>query len=326
MKKSKIKRGYVIGLFALFLAAAGLHVASAYAANVLDPTEPCHLTLSVPAGEEYTEELNGMELHAKLYRVAAVDATGKYTETTDFTGLSVKDAISGDATWEEMTIKAAELAEDKNPAAECVITDGRGEEKLDSGMYLVMVEPVNSTFYEYEFNPGLIALPDNLAMHSHSAGAENKWLYEVTANLKPQQNPRYGSIQIVKTLDTYNETMKEVTFVFDVEAVDENGDTVYSNVISTTHSAAGTKTAIADRIPAGAKVTVTEVYSGASYQLVSKPQQVAEISADEIVTVEFDNTYDHGLKPGYGVTNHFDYDEDEGWQWSQLPDNSVSEE
>ena len=108
--------------------------------------------------------------------------------------------------------------------------------------------------------------------------------------------------------------------------VDENGNTVYSNVVSTTHSSAGTKAAIADHIPAGAKVTVTEVYSGAGYRLVSEPQQTAEISADEIVTVEFDNTYDHGLNPGYGVTNHFDYDEDEGWQWTQLPDNSVKKD
>ena len=81
-----------------------------------------------------------------------------------------------------------------------------------------------------------------------------------------------------------------------------------------------------NHIPAGAKVTVTEVYSGAGYRLVSEPQQTAEISADEIVTVEFDNTYDHGLNPGYGVTNHFDYDEDEGWQWTQLPDNSVKKD
>ena len=71
---------------------------------------------------------------------------------------------------------------------------------------------------------------------------------------------------------------------------------------------------------------MTEVYSGAGYRLVSEPQQTAEISADEIVTVEFINTYDNGLNLGYRVTNHFDYDEDEGWQWTQLPDNSVKEE
>ena len=84
MKKLKIKKGYIAGLLTLFLAAAGLHVASAYATNVIDPAEPCTLTLSVPKGEEYTEELNGMELHAKIYQVATVDAAGEYSETSEF--------------------------------------------------------------------------------------------------------------------------------------------------------------------------------------------------------------------------------------------------
>ena len=253
-----------------------------------------------------------------------MDAAGEYSETSEFKSLSLKDAVNGDVTWEEMTAKAAELASDKTPDTECTITDGTGEKELNSGIYLVVVETASTGFYEYNFNPGLIALPDNQAFHS--AGAENKWIYEVTANLKPERSPRYGSLLIQKNLDNYNETMKEVTFVFSIEAVDENGNTVYSNVVSTTHSSAGTKAAIADHIPASAKVTVTEVYSGAGYRLVSEPQQTAEISADEIVTVEFDNTYDHGLNPGYGVTNHFDYDEDEGWQWTQLPDNSVKKD
>ena len=324
MKKLKRKKGYVAVLFALLFAAAGLQVASAYAANVIDPTEPCTLTLSVPAGEEYTAELNEMELHAKLYQVATVNAAGTYTETADFTGLSIKDAVSGDTTWEELTAKAAELAWDKKETTDCRIINGTGTKELAAGMYLVLPEPVTTTFYEYEFNPSLIALPDNQAMHG--VGAENKWTYEVNANLKPERSHRYGSLLIEKNLSDYNETMKEVTFVFNVEAVDGDGNLVYSNVVSTTHSAAGSKAAIADHIPAGAKVTVTEVYSGAGYRLVSEPQQTAEISAEEIVKVEFENTYDHGLNPGYGVTNHFDYDEDEGWQWSQLPDNSVREE
>ena len=224
MKKLKIKKGYVAGLLTLFLAAAGLHVASAYATNVIDPAEPCTLTLSVPKGEEYTEELNGMELHTKIYQVATVDAAGEYSETSEFKSLSVKDAVNGDVTWEEMTAKAAELASDKTPDTDCTITDGTGEKELNSGIYLVVVESASTGFYEYNFNPGLIALPDNQALHS--AGAENKWIYEVKANLKPERSPRYGSLLIQKNLDNYNETMKEVTFVFSIEAVDENGNIV----------------------------------------------------------------------------------------------------
>ena len=71
-----------------------------------------------------------------------------------------------------------------------------------------------------------------------------------------------------------------MTFVFQIEGTDENGETVYSNVAATTHSSAGTVDAVAERIPAGTRVTVTEVYSGASYELVSQGTQEGLITAD----------------------------------------------
>ena len=51
MKKLKIKKGYIAGLLTLFLAAAGLHVASAYATNVIDPPQHFTLNLYVPKAE-----------------------------------------------------------------------------------------------------------------------------------------------------------------------------------------------------------------------------------------------------------------------------------
>ena len=82
-----------------------------------------------------------------------------------------------------------------------------------------------------------------------------------------------------------------------------------SNVVSTTHSSAGTKAAIADHIPAGAKVTVTEVYSGAGYRLVSEPQQTAEISADEIVKMCIRDRYtaECNDKVAVGVTQRWNH-------------------
>ena len=122
----------------------------------------------MPKGEEYTEELNGMELHAKIYQVATVDAAGEYSETSEFKSLSLKDAVNGDVTWEEMTAKAAELASDKTPDTECTITDGTGEKELNSGIYLVVVETASTGFYEYNFNPGLIALPEQYHYNTNS--------------------------------------------------------------------------------------------------------------------------------------------------------------
>ncbi|MGC4018054.1 MAG: DUF5979 domain-containing protein [Muricomes sp.] len=150
----------------------------------------------------------------------------------------------------------------------------------------------------------------------------------MAAGLKPGREPLYGDLRIRKTLASYDTSLKDVTFVFRIEGV-RDGENVYSNVVSITHSAAGTKEALVKRIPAGAKVTVTEIYSGGSYELVSDPTQTAEILAEGMdgapATVDFTNDYNEKLVPGYGVTNHFDYDENNGWSWEQRQDNSAEQ-
>lgn len=101
------------------------------------------------------------------------------------------------------------------------------------------------------------------------------------------------------------------------------GKTVYSNVVSTTHSAAGTKKVVIEDLPEGATVTVTEIYGGASYEATGSKEVKVQIVGGDTVSAEFTNTYDDKLVPGYGVTNHFELDENNDWQWSQLKDNSV---
>lgn len=133
----------------------------------------------------------------------------------------------------------------------------------------------------------------------------------------------FGNLEISKTLTSYNTSLKEVTFVFQVEAVNAKGKTVYSNVVSTTHSAAGTKKVVIEDLPEGATVTVTEIYGGASYEATGSKEVKVQIVGGDTVSAEFTNTYDDKLVPGYGVTNHFELDENNDWQWSQLKDNSV---
>ena len=110
-----------------------------------------------------------------------------------------------------------------------------------------------------------------------------------------------------------------------MEGKDKDGNVVYSNVASTTFDGAGTKEAVLDKIPAGAELTITEVYSGASYKLTSDETQTGTVVADETIEADFSNTYNNELKPGYGVTNHFEYSEDDGWQWSQQKDNTEAQ-
>ena len=133
---------------------------------------------------------------------------------------------------------------------------------------------------------------------------QGQWVYDQSIVLKPEQSPRYGSLQVLKSLDSYNASLGPVTFVFQIEGVNEAGETVYSNVVGTTHSSAGTQAAVAEGIPAGTRV----------------------ILADQQLSMEFSNTYNDELVPGYGAVNNFQYDENSGWQWSRLEDNAAVSE
>ena len=99
----------------------------------------------------------------------------------------------------------------------------------------------------------------------------------------------------------------------------------YSNVTSVNMSEAGTGSAYVDGIPVGMTVTVTEVYSGGSYEPVGSTTATATIVADQTVeaggssaAVTFENDYNDKLIPGTGVLNQFTAPEDGGgWGWTQ---------
>lgn len=326
MNKKKLKKGCLAGILAVLLLTAGLQIPYLYAANWIDTSKTCSLTLEAEEAGTFANDLLHMRLQVKLYQVAEVKKTGKYVHTKGFQSLKFEQLVHGKGDWEKAAVQAAELAEGKDADAVFQIVNGTGtKEGLKPGMYLVLVESGSSGLYEYSFSPWLVALPDNLYYQSGEP-ADDYWQYNVGSNLKPERNPRYGSLKIQKTLTSYNTALKDVTFVFQIEGTDQEGKVVYSNVVSTTHQAAGTKEAVVAHIPAGTNVTVTEIYSGASYRLETEPEKTVTVAADEISNVTFRNTYDDELTPGYGVTNHFAYDEDEGWQWSQLKDNSTGNE
>lgn len=328
MSKIKLKKRYLAGVLVLMMVfgIAGFQISVLYAANRIDVSKACSMTIQIPDTGEYGKELSEVPLEAKLYRIASVEKNGTYSSTSEYEFLEIEKTKQDKETWEEIAGKAKEIVEGKTADAQVTIVNGTGTaENLETGMYLVMVENKVTELHEYSFSPCLIALPDNLYYQTGKV-EDDFWQYDAVCNLKPEQNPRYGNLKICKTLTSYNTSLGDVSFVFQIEGVDEEGNTVYSNVVSTTHSEAGMKEIVVEHIPAGTTVTVTEVYSGASYRLETEPEKTAVIAADEMVSVEFSNTYDDKLTPGYGVTNHFEYSEDEGWQWTKLKDNSTNNE
>lgn len=195
----------------------------------------------------------------------------------------------------------------------------------------------NSARYQYTFEPQLVSIPgrpDAGNGDSTGGGTANRgeWQYNMVVNLKPQRSQRYGDLEIVKSLLTYDNTKDSPLFVFEVIGTLDNQE-VYREYESITFTAAGQETVRLTGIPATATVTVTEVYSGAGYRLeegVAATQGAngeIVIGADDVVsTAPFVNTSDDERKGGHGIRNNFTYDEgtegnrsSSGWQWTPTP-------
>ena len=121
--------------------------------------------------------------------------------------------------------------------------------------------------------------------------------------------------------------------IFEIEA-ELNGTSVYSDVVTLRFTADGTKTVtIADKIPCGATVTVTEEYSSSysqtsfsySYDGVEALENGPVIEVDKVLTASFTNG-PGDTPPGEGIVNHVDYEIDENGNenWvSSTPDDNA---
>ncbi len=162
-----------------------------------------------------------------------------------------------------------------------------------------------------------------------------EWIYELVgmdaAESKPALSGRFAALRIDKELTEYL-TGKPATFVFTVEAMLRDS-LVYSNVVSLTFTGPGTQSElIVDKIPVGAVVTVTEAYSGATYQVAADSAAVQTVTmtnaapedADFSNVASFRNLYDGSGRRGSAITNHFEYADDGTgagpvWNWTQIP-------
>lgn len=331
MSKRKEKRKYLAGFLAAVSLAAVSGAVPAYGARDVEVDRLCSLTVNIGQEGSYREDLETARWDTQLYRIASVDEKGLYTAAEGFQSLEEDiDSVETAQDWDAVAQRGVAIIENSQdqiqPEATISIEGGTGmAEDLETGLYLLLSDTAVTEYYEYTFQPGVALLPGPEYEGSETR-PQGEWVYDQSIVLKPEQSPRYGSLQVLKSLDSYNASLGPVTFVFQIEGVNEAGEKVYSNVVATTHSSAGTQAAVAEGIPAGTRVTVTEVYSGASYELVSSGSQTGVILADQQLSMEFSNTYNDELIPGYGAVNNFQYDENSGWQWSRLEDNAAVSE
>ena len=322
-KEGFMKRGLAVALVcAMAFSAFALSNGDTYAAEAIDLNRTCSLTVKVEAGSQYEADLNQMMIPVNLYKVADVDVSGNYTELEGFQGIGL-DQISDQTTadeWLTMAETAAgKLTEDSKADATISVENGTGTAtELPVGMYLVVPQETYNTDYSYlyQFTPYLTALPGNDYYNS----GNDAWIYDTTIGLKVGREMQYGGLTINKKLLGYNNLTQDGTFVFQIEGVKDG--VTYSNVAQITMTATGDASTYVDGIPVGMEVTVTEIYSGGSYEPKGDTVAKATIVADQIVeaggdgaSVSFTNDYNDKLIPGTGVLNQFYAPDEEGADW-----------
>lgn len=332
MMNKRLKQGSTF-LLAVALTFPLLTLPGAKAASAINTGQKCSIEFDISGN---SSELLSASIPVNLYKVASVDESGNYTGIGAFSKLNLS-SVSADnldaaaATWAERAAEAKKLLKDDTEPTTTTLTQGRGTATgLDTGLYLVDTPKVITPNYTYTFTPYLVSLPTN--NYYSGNGASDDWIYDLTkeynsaVGLKPEQHVRYGDLVIKKELKDHNATFgNNATFVFqiDITTLDKKTET---RIEELTFSAAGDDSVTITKIPAGSHVKVTEVYSGASYELASAKSQETDIIANpeketevefKPAEVSFINKHDGRTNGGYGVKNNFKLDETGQYQYTK---------
>ena len=332
MMNKRLKQGSTF-LLAVALTFPLLTLPGAKAASAIDTDAECSIEFDISGN---SSELLSASIPVNLYKVASVDVSGNYTVTDAFTGLDLSSVSADDldaaaATWAERAAEAKKLLKDDTEPTTVTLTQGRGTATgLKTGLYLVDTPKVITPNYTYTFTPYLVSLPTNNYYSGNDASDD--WIYDLTkemnsaVGLKPEEHVRYGNLVINKELVDHNATFgDEATFVFqiDITTLDKKTET---RIEELTFSAAGNDSVTIKKIPAGSKVVVKEIYSGASYKLTSANDVTATIVANdekeagqvgETAVVSFTNEHDGRTNGGYGVKNNFKLDKNNQYQYTE---------
>ena len=332
MMNKRLKQGSTF-LLAVALTFPLLTLPGAKAASAINTGQKCSIEFDISGN---SSELLSASIPVNLYKVASVDESGNYTgigafSKLDLSSVSADNLDAAAATWAERAAEAKKLLKDDTEPTTTTLTQGRGTATgLDTGLYLVDTPKVITTNYTYTFTPYLVSLPTN--NYYSGNGASDDWIYDLTkesnsaVGLKPEQHVRYGNLVINKELVDHNATFgNNATFVFqiDITTLDKKTET---RIEELTFNAAGSHSVTIEKIPAGSHVKVTEVYSGASYELASAKSQETDIIANpeketevefKPAKVSFINKHDGRTHGGYGVKNNFKLDETDQYQYTE---------
>ncbi len=188
--------------------------------------------------------------------------------------------------------------------------------------------------HKYIFEPYLVFVYDSEMSVEFE---DTKEMLNGDVVVKYTEEPRYGRAEIIKFVKVYGGEKTDTDILFSVKGYsDESCDDeylVYDKLIPLHINKAGTYDPIVlEDIPVGTYVIVTEIYSGASYKLITpnddgETQVITPYVPDEEdyepngpQVWHFTNTYNDKSKQGYGVVNTFTYNDGEWDYHNDLPE------
>ena len=195
---------------------------------------------------------------------------------------------------------------------------------------------------EYLFRPQLLTVPtkvDKTSGEQQYNTAYGDWQNVLTIYAKPTRESRNGDLKIIKNLR--NAGPDRVTFVFEVKWPwpAESNDTT-TKVVSMTFEGGQDyeEYILANTIPIGMGVLVTEVHSGIAYTAEASSKSTTIVattnatggtesidSAESARIAEVEFTNDHsGPGGGYGLLNRFTADDTGDFKWGQFSDSPAA--
>ena len=297
------------------------------------------ITLAVTGDDEMKQALGEATVDVDVYLVAAMDSLGVYTAAPGFESLAEQiAAIDLTTSRTELTRVVRALVAEKDENGEAVIAPQRTLEDLavvggtigfdGLGLYLIVPHAAAVGTHTYNFNQVLLSIPalgtDEDAANGRAPAEEGEeiptehleWQYEYTVFLKPEQDGRFGRLEVVKELATYHDRLHgevegPIVFVFEVTATDDEGTVVFSDVVGITFDGPGQRSTLVEGIPVGSHVVVREIYNAGYTLIVDGSTDVVTIVPVEEEgengppSVTFVNDWDDGINQVVFVVNQF---------------------
>lgn len=196
----------------------GNGIGTVQAATAIEERNDCSLSVVIPEDSDYYRDTKQPEIKVNLYRVAKVTAECRFVvdgEVTDC-GIDIQKLVEKETAseWADQAKQAAENLKNVNPVRSGSVLQGKCEFRgLQTGMYLIAPDNIESNNYEYTFAPYFVSLPGNL--YDFAQGdADDTWMYQMESCLKVKTDsidtiipPRKTSGKtVISTVKTGDET------------------------------------------------------------------------------------------------------------------------